>query len=93
MHLTVPSNWSRSIGTGGRDGSERLDAIVVMRTNSRIYELLPWASPPNNHSKTWPENSAYIASGIERTEVNFAAKSQARPASDCARSNLCRFAS
>ena len=36
MHLTVPSNWSRSIGTGGRDASERLDAIVVTRRLHRI---------------------------------------------------------
>ena len=32
MHLTAPSHWSRSIGTGGRDPSERVVTIVGMRT-------------------------------------------------------------
>ncbi len=32
MHLTVPSHWSRSIVTGGRDESERVVTIVVART-------------------------------------------------------------
>ncbi len=32
MHLTAPSHWSRSIGTGGRDRSEQVDAIVGMRS-------------------------------------------------------------
>src|SRR5262249_43423307 len=36
MHLTAPSHWSRSIGTGGRDPSERLVTIVGMR-RPRIY--------------------------------------------------------
>jgi hypothetical protein len=31
MHLTAPSHWSRSIGTGGRDPSERVVTIVGMR--------------------------------------------------------------
>ena len=31
MHLTAPSNWSRSIGTGGRDPSERVVTIAGMR--------------------------------------------------------------
>ena len=31
MHLTVPSHWSRSIVTGGRDESERVVTIVVAR--------------------------------------------------------------
>jgi hypothetical protein len=31
MHLTAPSFWSRSIGTGGRDASERVVTIVGMR--------------------------------------------------------------
>ena len=31
MPLTAPSHWSRSIGTGGRDPSERLVTIVGMR--------------------------------------------------------------
>jgi hypothetical protein len=38
MHLTAPShpapNWSRSIGTGGRDPSERVVTIVGMRTQA-----------------------------------------------------------
>jgi N-acetylmuramoyl-L-alanine amidase len=37
MHLTAPShpapNWSRSIGTGGRDPSERVVTIVGMRSS------------------------------------------------------------
>jgi hypothetical protein len=32
MHLTAPSHWSRSIGTGGRDQSESVVAIVGMRS-------------------------------------------------------------
>jgi hypothetical protein len=31
MHLTAPSHWSQSIGTGGRDASERVVTIVVTR--------------------------------------------------------------
>ena len=31
MHLTAPSHWSRSVGTGGRDASERVGAITGMR--------------------------------------------------------------
>jgi hypothetical protein len=31
MHLTAPSNWSRSIGTGGRDPSEQVVTIAGMR--------------------------------------------------------------
>ena len=34
MHLTAP-HWSRSIGTGGRDASERVVTIVGMRTPRR----------------------------------------------------------
>jgi hypothetical protein len=36
MHLTAPSHWSRSIGTGGRDPSERVVTIVGMRTPARV---------------------------------------------------------
>src|ERR1700681_1498705 len=32
MHLTAPSHWSRSIGTGGRDVSESVVTIVGMRS-------------------------------------------------------------
>ena len=32
MHLTAPSDWPRSIGTGGRDPSERVVTIAGMRT-------------------------------------------------------------
>jgi hypothetical protein len=32
MHLTALSHWSRLIVTGGRDASERVDAIIVTRT-------------------------------------------------------------
>jgi transposase len=32
MHLTAPSHWSRSIGTGGRDASESVVTIVGMRS-------------------------------------------------------------
>ena len=35
MHLTAPSPWSRSIGTGGRDPSERVVTIVGMRSQGR----------------------------------------------------------
>jgi hypothetical protein len=31
MHLTAPSHWSRSIGTDGRDASERVVMIAGMR--------------------------------------------------------------
>jgi hypothetical protein len=34
MHLTAPSNWSRSIGTGGRDPSERVVTIAGMLEGS-----------------------------------------------------------
>jgi hypothetical protein len=34
MHLTALSRWSRSIVTGGRDASERVDAITGMRNNN-----------------------------------------------------------
>ena len=40
MHLTVPSNWSRSIGTGGRDPSERVVTIAGMRTLARVSEAV-----------------------------------------------------
>ena len=33
MHLTALSHWSRSIGTGGRDASEPVDAITGMRSS------------------------------------------------------------
>ena len=36
MHLTAPSHWSRSIGTGGRDASERVVTIVGMRTPTSV---------------------------------------------------------
>jgi hypothetical protein len=41
MHLTAPSNWSRSIGTGGRDPSERVVTIAGMRilTTDRAVKL------------------------------------------------------
>lgn len=32
MHLTAPSNWSQSIGTGGRNPSEQVVTIAGMRT-------------------------------------------------------------
>ena len=35
MHLTAPSHWSRSVGTGGRDASERVGAITGMRTDGQ----------------------------------------------------------
>jgi hypothetical protein len=34
MHLTAPSNWSRSIGTGGRDPSEQVVTIAGMRRSA-----------------------------------------------------------
>jgi|SRR5215831_2418438 hypothetical protein len=40
MHLTVPSHWSRSIGTGGRDPSERLVTIVGMRRRAPTKKSL-----------------------------------------------------
>jgi hypothetical protein len=39
VHLTAPSHWSRSVGTGGRDASERVGAITGMR--SPAQELPP----------------------------------------------------
>jgi len=39
MHLTVPSHWSRSIGTGGRDPSERVVTIVGMRTVTDVLTI------------------------------------------------------
>ncbi|HTQ83613.1 MAG TPA: hypothetical protein VMI47_10135, partial [Pseudolabrys sp.] len=39
MHLTAPSNWSRSIGTGGRDPSERVVTIAGMRNNATGLRL------------------------------------------------------
>jgi hypothetical protein len=38
MHLTAPSHWSRSIGTGGRDVSEAVVTIVGMRKQIGIAE-------------------------------------------------------
>ena len=35
MHLTAPSHWSRSVGTGGRDASERVGAITGMRRQAQ----------------------------------------------------------
>jgi hypothetical protein len=40
MHLTAPSLWSRSIGTGGRDASERVVTIVGMRTNDPMEGMI-----------------------------------------------------
>jgi hypothetical protein len=34
MHLTAPSDWPRSIGTGGRDPSERVVTIAGMRNQA-----------------------------------------------------------
>ena len=39
MHLTAPSLWSRSIGTGGRDASERVVTIVGMRSVAGMLEF------------------------------------------------------
>ncbi len=36
MHLTAPSHWSRSIGMGGRDVSEQVVTIVVVRNDWRM---------------------------------------------------------
>ena len=36
MHLTVPSHWSRSIGMGGRDPSERVVTIVAARSPTGV---------------------------------------------------------
>jgi hypothetical protein len=36
MHLTAPSNWSRSIGTGGRDPSEQVVTIAGMRNIPKL---------------------------------------------------------
>jgi hypothetical protein len=41
MHLTAPSNWSRSIGTGGRDPSERVVTIAGMRSFSKLVIFDP----------------------------------------------------
>ncbi len=39
MHLRAPSNWSRSIGTGGRDPSERVVTIAGMRTLGELVHV------------------------------------------------------
>ena len=39
MHLTAPSNWSRSIGTGGRDPSEQVVTIAGMRIAAAIPDF------------------------------------------------------
>jgi hypothetical protein len=44
VHLTAPSHWSRSVGTGGRDASERVGAITGMRTivvGRSIFPICP----------------------------------------------------
>ena len=38
MHLTAPSHWSRSIGTGGRDPSEQVVTIVGMRSPGTVSD-------------------------------------------------------
>jgi len=55
MHLTAPSHWSRSIGTGGRDPSERVVTIVGMRTlTMQAGERL--SSPPVNFQRIEQED-------------------------------------
>src|SRR6266436_1560442 len=44
MHLTAPSHWSRSIGTGGRDASERVVTIVGMRTLPAVFQFQAFAA-------------------------------------------------
>ena len=39
MHPMVPSNWSRSIGAGGRDPSERVVTIAGMRMQTVLRYL------------------------------------------------------
>ena len=45
MHLTAPSHWSRSVGTGGRDASERVGAITGMRMHPIGAAALAIAGP------------------------------------------------
>ena len=40
MHLTAPSDWPRSIGTGGRDPSERVVTIAGMRSRDFAGEAM-----------------------------------------------------
>jgi hypothetical protein len=44
MRLTAPSSWSQSIGTGGRDPSERVVTIVVARTRITHAAKLEFSS-------------------------------------------------
>ncbi len=46
MHLTAPSNWSRSIGTGGRDPSERVVTIAGMTEGSNRSRVMDFAATP-----------------------------------------------
>ena len=48
MHLTAPSNWSRSIGTGGRDPSEQVVTIAGMRKGSTDHE---WSLPSETEQR------------------------------------------
>ena len=62
MHLTAPSNWSRSIGTGGRDPSERVVTIAGMRTEDARYNAVAidvLSFSPINFCRTDGTNAAH----------------------------------
>jgi hypothetical protein len=62
MHLTALSRRSRSIVTGGRDASERVDAITGMRTYWTWIEVAPvltWRTLPPPRSPQVPPNAQY----------------------------------
>ena len=61
MHLTAPSNWSRSIGTGGRDPSERVVTIAGMRKRS------PDLRSSVRHPSSRHTQEDYLANGASRS--------------------------
>ncbi len=73
MHLTALSRWSRSIVTGGRDASERLDAITGMRSVAGCATPIgfaghaPASAPANSQLTFHPDHSMgpiNLASGL-----------------------------
>ena len=51
MHLTAPSHWSRSIGTGGRDVSESVVTISECAFSAAIYRA-------QDHRASYPRSCA-----------------------------------
>jgi hypothetical protein len=85
MHLTAPSHWSRSIGTGGRDASERVVTIVVMRTPRRARS----ERAAQRQLQAWPVHGR----GRRLSEVVEAAHARGKgPDSEAANSPLAGLA-